>query len=157
MLARPHVERALSRLPGEQLSGSSFGGAAGNRARVGCGGEATGRVERKVGGGTPLANPKILRKPGGLKAFLTAVVLTTLAAVPVLAADTLTPPTVTMTLEAGQSTTVDKTFHLDALPGAADIVFGIDTTGSMGGAIADAKADAANIVNQVQAQIPGAR
>lgn len=104
-----------------------------------------------------MARLKLL-KLSGLRTFLTAVALTALSAGPVFAAgDTLTPATVTATLKAGQSMKVDKTLHLDALPGAADIVFGVDTTGSMGGAIAAAKADAANVVNQVQSQIPGAR
>ena len=60
-------------------------------------------------------------------------------------------------LQAGQSTTVNKTLHLDALPGAADIIIAIDTTGSMGDAIAQAKAQATALCTDVQAQIPGAR
>ncbi len=74
-----------------------------------------------------------------------------------LAADTLTPAAVAVTLQAGQSTTVNKTLHLDGLPARADIIVAVDTTGSMGIPIAQAQADAVNICNQVQFAIPGAR
>ena len=74
-----------------------------------------------------------------------------------LAVDSFTPNPVVVTLGAGQSTTVNKTLHLDALPGAADIIIAIDTTGSMAGAIAQAKAEATQLCNDVQAAIPGAR
>ena len=79
------------------------------------------------------------------------------AAAPALAADAFTPSSVTVTLDPGESTTVEKTLHLDRLPGTADIVIAIDTTGSMGAAIAQAKAEATAMVNDIQAQIPGAR
>jgi hypothetical protein len=88
--------------------------------------------------------------------FVVALAALTLAA-PSLAADTLTPAVVTTTLQAGQSTTVGKSLHLDGLPPRADIIVAIDTTGSMGTPIAQAQADAVNICNQVQAAIPGAR
>ncbi|MEO8348097.1 MAG: hypothetical protein ABI610_04240, partial [Acidobacteriota bacterium] len=74
-----------------------------------------------------------------------------------LAADSFTPNPVVVTLKAGQSTTINKTLHLDALPGSADILIAIDTTGSMGAAIIQAKAQAVQLCNDVQAQIPGAR
>jgi hypothetical protein len=103
----------------------------------------------------------LLRKPGTLArsgSALTAFVIVSLVgALTAVAADSFNPAVVTLTLQAGQSADVKKTLHLDALPGAADIVFAVDTTGSMGTAIAQAKTDATNIVNQVQAQIPGAR
>ena len=80
-----------------------------------------------------------------------------LSAAPGFAADTLTPSVVTRTLQAGQSTTVGKSLHLDGLPPRADIIIAVDTTGSMGAAIAQAQADAVNICNTVQGAIPGAR
>ena len=95
--------------------------------------------------------------------FRRAVVLAILAvgalvtAVPALAQDSLTPSPVNVTLQPGASTTVNKTLHLEALPGAADIIIAIDTTGSMGGAIAQAQAEATQMVTDIQAQIPGAR
>jgi Mg-chelatase subunit ChlD len=90
--------------------------------------------------------------------FFAALIVGSLAtAVPSFGADSFTPNPVTVTLAAGQSTTVNKTLHLDALPGAADIIIAIDTTGSMGGAIAQAKAQATALCNDVKAAIPGAR
>ncbi|HUH15873.1 MAG TPA: post-COAP-1 domain-containing protein [Gaiellaceae bacterium] len=74
-----------------------------------------------------------------------------------LAVDSFTPNPVVVTLQAGESTTIAKTLHLDALPGAADIIIAIDTTGSMVGAIAQAKAQATALCDDVQAAIPGAR
>lgn len=71
--------------------------------------------------------------------------------------DRFDPPVVEETLQAGESTTVDKTLHLTGLPPKADIILAVDTTGSMGPAIAQAKAEATQICNDVQAQIPGAR
>lgn len=79
------------------------------------------------------------------------------AAAPVFAADTLDPAVVSETVAAGETIEVDKTLHLDGLPAKADIIVAIDTTGSMSGALADAKADAMDICNDVQAMIPGAR
>jgi len=78
-------------------------------------------------------------------------------AVPALAADTLTPSVFTTTLQAGASTNVSKTLHLDGLPPRADIIVAVDTTGSMGTPIAQAQADAVNICTTVQGVIPGAR
>src|SRR5256885_2022801 len=108
-----------------------------------------------------MRNPRHFRGPGNLAR--TASVLTAFVAVSLIGAltaaatDAFNPAVVTLTLQAGASADVKKTLHLDALPGAADIVLAIDTTGSMGTAIAQAKADATNIVTQVQAQIQGAR
>jgi len=97
----------------------------------------------------------------GLRLHLVATIVVVLAALglagPALAVDNFNPAVVTTTLQAGQSTTVSKTLHLDALPGAADIIIAIDTTGSMDAAIAQAKAQATALCNNVQAQIPGAR
>lgn len=79
------------------------------------------------------------------------------AAIPALAADTLTPSPVTVSLVAGTTTTVNKTLTLDGLPARADIIVAIDTTGSMGIPIAQAQADANNICSTVKGSIPGAR
>src|SRR5436309_2894085 len=65
-------------------------------------------------------------------------------AVPAFGADTITPSVVTTTLQAGASTNVSKTLHLDGLPPRADIIVAVDTTGSMGTPIAQAQADAVN-------------
>jgi hypothetical protein len=93
-----------------------------------------------------------------LLAVTAALVVGVLAqATTAFGADTFTPNPVNVTLQAGASTTVHKTLHLDALPGAADIIIAIDTTGSMAGAIAQAKAQATQLCTDVQNQIPGAR
>jgi hypothetical protein len=72
-------------------------------------------------------------------------------ALPAFGADTFSPNPVNVTLAPGDSTTVHKTLHLDALPGRADIVIAIDTTGSMCGAIAQAQAQATALVNNINA------
>jgi hypothetical protein len=92
-----------------------------------------------------------------LGALALAVGLFAAYASPALAADTLTPTPVVLTLQAGESATIDKTLHLDGLPPRADIIVAIDTTGSMGTPIAQAQADAVNLCNTVQGAIPGAR
>jgi Mg-chelatase subunit ChlD len=97
----------------------------------------------------------ILRRMLCMTAALFVVALA--QAMPALAVDEFTPNPVTVTLQAGASTTINKTLHLDALPGAADIIIAIDTTGSMAGAIAQAKAQATQLCTDVQSQIPGAR
>lgn len=96
--------------------------------------------------------PRLLLRLAVLTCGLSA--LSTVVASP---ADTLTPSVVNLTLPAGQSTTVNKMLHLDGLPPKADIIVAIDTTGSMGTAIAQAKADANNICTNVKAAMPGAR
>ena len=71
--------------------------------------------------------------------------------------DGITPDPVSVTLGKGSSTTVDSSLHLTRLPARADILLALDTTGSMQLAIDNAKADANELVNTIQAQIPGAR
>jgi len=78
-------------------------------------------------------------------------------ALPALAADSFSPASVSVTLEPGESTTVAKQLSLDPAPAKADVVLAIDTTGSMGPAIAQAQAEATAIVTAVQGAIPGAR
>jgi Mg-chelatase subunit ChlD len=80
-----------------------------------------------------------------------------LSSMPAFGADTFTPNPVVRTVAAGGTVDVAKTLHLDALPGAADIIIAIDTTGSMSAAIAQAKAQATQLCTDVQNQIPGAR
>ncbi len=72
-------------------------------------------------------------------------------------ADSITPTNVTLGMGKGSSATIDSTLHLNAAPPKADILLALDTTGSMGTAIADARNDANAIVGDIQATIPGAR
>jgi len=99
------------------------------------------------------------RKQWALPATLLVGCCALVGAMPMAAnaQDFFDPAVVTLTLEAGETATVKKLLHLEALPGAADILIAIDTTGSMGGAIAQAKAQATALCNNVQAEIPGAR
>jgi Mg-chelatase subunit ChlD len=96
-----------------------------------------------------------MRRLAAVTAVMLAGVLAN--AVPSFAADTFTPNPVNLTLPAGGSQDVSKTLHLDALPGSADIIIAIDTTGSMTEEIAQAKAQATQLCNDVQNAIPGAR
>ncbi|HSC50704.1 MAG TPA: PxKF domain-containing protein [Gaiellaceae bacterium] len=68
--------------------------------------------------------------------------------------DGITPASVSVTLGKGSSTTINSSLHLNALPPKADVLLALDTTGSMGAAIADAKSDANALVTQLQAVIP---
>jgi len=70
----------------------------------------------------------------------------------------VSPSSATFTLRAGDpvlgTATEHKTVGIPAVPPKADIEIAIDTTGSMSSTIASAKADATQIVNDVQAQVP---
>ncbi|HEY7332456.1 MAG TPA: PxKF domain-containing protein [Candidatus Limnocylindria bacterium] len=78
-------------------------------------------------------------------------------AVPFRAQAELTPAETTLVIEPGGSGTEVKTVTIPAVPPSADILIAIDTTGSMGASLAQAKSDATQIVNGVQASIPDAR
>ena len=70
--------------------------------------------------------------------LVTSLVTLLFIGLPAATVDSVTPSALNVSLQPGQSATIDKTLHLDALPGKADIVLAIDTTGSMG---ADHEAD----------------
>ena len=63
----------------------------------------------------------------------------------------VSPSSVTATKNPGDSLTVNKTVTTPVIPPKPDIVFLADTTGSMGGAIANVRTGATNIMNQVRA------
>src|SRR4051812_49277160 len=68
---------------------------------------------------------------------------------------TLIPASNTFTLRPGTGATEAKTAEVPAIrPSSADVEIAIDTTGSMGPTIAQAKADAIAIVTGVQAAVP---
>lgn len=100
-----------------------------------------------------MTRTRVLKAAAGLATATAALVV----ALPGLAADGISPGSVSLTLNPGASQVIQKTVHLDAAPAKADIVLAVDTTGSMSTAISQAKTDATNIVNGVQALIPGAR
>jgi Calx-beta domain-containing protein/von Willebrand factor type A domain-containing protein len=79
------------------------------------------------------------------------------AAVAAAAPPGVDPATVDLTLAAGQSTTITKHVTTSAVPPNPDLVLLADTTGSMGGAIANVRANANAITGDVLAAQPTAQ
>lgn len=99
---------------------------------------------------TAWASPVRLRL--GVAALAGALLLTLTG--PAVAHDGTTgvePGNVSMDLDPGQSVDVSKVVHTSPVPPNPDVVFLADTTGSMGGEIANVKANVANIMSDVQA------
>jgi hypothetical protein len=72
--------------------------------------------------------------------------------------DGITPATNSVSLAPGAPTTLsNQVLTLAPAPQKADILLAFDTTGSMGGAITDAKNDAASMVSQIKDAIPDVR
>ncbi|MGA6162541.1 Calx-beta domain-containing protein [Amycolatopsis magusensis] len=89
---------------------------------------------------------------------LTAVgALLTSTPVAVAAPPGVDPDTVDVTLPAGESTTITKNVTTAAVPPNPDLVLLADTTGSMGGAIANVRANAGTITGDVLAAQPSAQ
>jgi Mg-chelatase subunit ChlD len=104
-----------------------------------------------------MKKPPVLRRSLALP---TALALLALAAGPARA--TVTPSVSALTVAAGSSVTTTATIDVPANPVTTpptdvDIEIAIDTTGSMGPGIAQAKADATALVTSMQAAIPGAQ
>src|SRR5689334_1261599 len=91
------------------------------------------------------------------KALAAAVTLAISVVIAAPAGATVTPPTATLTIPAGGSDSTPASVGIPALPAKADVEIAIDTTGSMGLAIDQAKAEATNIVAAVQAAVPDAQ
>lgn len=70
---------------------------------------------------------------------------------------TISPTTLTATLNPGESVGETKTVDLPAEIPVGDIIFAFDLTGSMAGEIATAKAEAINIMNSLDALISDAQ
>src|SRR5204862_37916 len=87
------------------------------------------------------------RRSGSLTALL--ALLVSLVA-PSAATASISPASATLVIAAGSSGSENKTVGVPAVPPKADIEIAIDTTGSMGFSIAQAKADALDIVSGVQ-------
>ena len=73
------------------------------------------------------------------------------------AAPGVTPSTVTATLLPGQSNTISKSVETSPIPPNPDIFFLADTTGSMGGAVANVRAGNANVMATVIGAQPTAQ
>ncbi len=86
--------------------------------------------------------------------ILLALILA-LVAIPVSAE--VTPNDVNLNLAPGESDVIDKQVQTSEIPENPDIVFLSDTTGSMGGAIANVKANAANILSTIATNQPTAQ
>jgi hypothetical protein len=74
-----------------------------------------------------------------------------------LAAPGVTPATVTLDLAPGASTTITKTVSTPPIPPKPDIVFLVDTTGSMGSVISNVQSNAHTILNDVASAQPDAQ
>lgn len=86
-----------------------------------------------------------------------AAVLATVASAAALAAPGVTPAHYTDALDPGATVTITKTVETPPIPPRPDIVFMADTTGSMGGSIANVRSNANAILGQIQAAQPTAR
>ena len=89
--------------------------------------------------------------------FALAAVFSTVVVAAAAAAPGVTPATVTDTMLPGETETISKTVETPAIPPNPDIFFLADSTGSMGSAIANVKANATSIMNQVLAAQPTAQ
>lgn len=69
----------------------------------------------------------------------------------------VTPSAYSGAMAPGDSVTISKAVETPAIPPNPDIVFLADTTGSMAGSIANVKANAASILNQIKAAQPTAQ
>jgi uncharacterized repeat protein (TIGR01451 family) len=87
-----------------------------------------------------------------LAALFSMVIVAAAAAAP-----GVTPSTVTATLLPGQSNTISKSVETSPIPPNPDIFFLADTTGSMGGAVANVRAGNANVMATVIGAQPTAQ
>ncbi|MEV8506390.1 vWA domain-containing protein [Actinoplanes sp. NPDC051475] len=86
-----------------------------------------------------------------------AVALVTALAAPAAAADPgVEPAVVTQAMNAGTALVLNKTVHTPAIPPKPDVVLLVDTTGSMGGAIANVRDNLHAVITNVRASQPSA-
>jgi uncharacterized repeat protein (TIGR01451 family) len=98
------------------------------------------------------------RRTAPVAALLALATLFSMAiAAAAAAAPGVTPSTVTATLLPGQSATISKSVETSPIPPNPDIFFLADTTGSMGGAVANVRAGNANVMATVVAAQPTAQ
>lgn len=98
-----------------------------------------------------------LRRHLFVLAIITLVAAWSSAGLAVASNPGVDPNSVTVTLSPGASKTVNKVVHTPAIPPRPDIVFLSDTTGSMGGVIANVQANATAIMNSVIGSQPDAQ
>ncbi len=92
-----------------------------------------------------------------IRVVATTAALVMLAATAAIADPGVTPSTVDLTLAPGASDVVAKAVETAAISPKPDIVFLADTTGSMGGALANVQSSIANIITSVRNQQPDAQ
>lgn len=109
---------------------------------------------------------KSRRRPGrlGRRAAVAVLAVAALTAtmglvspVSAVAAEGVEPSHVELTLGPGQSSTVAKVVHTAPVPPNPDIVFLADVTTSMGPAVGNVQANAANVLNQITSEQPSAQ
>ena len=81
--------------------------------------------------------------------FSTTIVFALLISLIVPAGATISPTELTAVLAPGESITETKEVFVPPRPPEADVVFAFDLTGSMGGIINTAKAQAGNIIAEL--------
>ena len=86
-----------------------------------------------------------------------AAVLAVVASAAAVASPGVTPAHYANALDPGASVTITKTVETPPIPPKPDIVFMADTTGSMGGSIANVRTNAASILSQIQSAQPTAQ
>lgn len=96
------------------------------------------------------------RTAAAATAALLGTTILGLFAAPSLAIADISPTSATIEVKAGETGTETKAVTVPRLPAKADIEIAIDTTGSMGGAIVQAKSQATSLVNSIQSTIPSA-
>ncbi|UVS80056.1 Calx-beta domain-containing protein [Actinokineospora sp. UTMC 2448] len=97
------------------------------------------------------------RQAAAIVVAVTASLMTATASAASAAPPGVSPSTVDVTLGPGATTTVTKTVTTAEVPPNPDLVLLADTTGSMGGAIANVKANAGEITGDVLAAQPSAQ
>ncbi|MBY8874998.1 VWA domain-containing protein [Micromonospora sp. PLK6-60] len=96
------------------------------------------------------ALPRVVTLVAAATAMLTAL------ATPAWAAPGVNPATVDRDADPGTSIPISKLVSTPAIPPKPDVVLLVDTTGSMGGAIADVRTNLQTIITNVRAAQPGA-
>jgi hypothetical protein len=101
-------------------------------------------------------NPESPDVPAATVALEESAAIASLLSTPVA---TITPAEVTAVLAPGESIAESKLVNLPpgVLPPAADIMFALDLTGSMGGELNNVKVNSINIMNAIRAAIPDSR
>ncbi|NJP33972.1 VWA domain-containing protein [Micromonospora thermarum] len=94
---------------------------------------------------------------GAVSAVAAVTAVVTGLAGPALAAPGVSPPAVDQAADPGTTIDVDKVVSTPPIPPKPDVVLLVDTTGSMGGAIANVRANLQQVITDVRSAQPGAQ